>query len=396
MAPNISLRTAILLSIALLAVALAAGTSSAVFLWLLEEVTRIHSHTPWLVVSLPVVGALVGWLYHWYGRGIENGTDVLYGEVHQPSPSNRIPLRMAPMVLIGTLLTHLGGGSAGREGTAVQMSGALTESIAGLFTSLHRFRRHILLLGVSAGFGSVFGTPIAGAIFALEIVPLPLRMRLRMAVPVLAVGYLAHGVCLAWGIHHTPFPRIEFGAPFMSGLWAVVVGVVASAVAFAFHRMKGGIGRLLAQHVRVPWIRPVVGGCVVSAFIIGFDLRDHSGLSIPLMLVSFSAPVVWYAAIVKVGLTALTLGSGYKGGEVTPLFVMGALMGSALAGLGFEPGPMAAMGMVAVFSAATRTPVASAVMACEVFGWGGLPWYAIACSVAWAVEWVYERTARNQ
>jgi H+/Cl- antiporter ClcA len=364
-------------------IAAAAGSSSALFLWLLDVVTALHQQSAWLVWALPVLGGSVGWLYQRYGQGIDRGAEVLYEQAS--APSTRIPLRMAPMVLVGTLLTHLGGGSAGREGTAVQMSGAITDTMASWFPAVQQHRRWFLLLGIAAGFAAVFGTPLAGAVFALEIIPLTWRERRSHILPAAATAYGAHGVCLAWGIHHTAFPQVIFDAPYHNtALWAIGIGVCAIVVAHGFHRIKGGIENIAVKHIVWPWLRPVVGGSVVVVCFMLFPLRDHAGLSLPLLLQSFTVTIVWYHVIAKVLLTAITLGSGFKGGEVTPLFVMGATMGSALSVFGGTAASMAAMGMAAVFAAATRTPVASTLLACEVFGWEGLPWYAVACGITFA------------
>ncbi len=391
MTPNISLRTAVVFTTSLLAVALAAGTSSALFLWLLEVVSAAHERTTWLVWTLPVLGGIVGYMYQHYGNGVEHGTSLLYEQID--SPTQRLPLRMAPLVLVGTLLTHVGGGSAGREGTAVQMSGVFADVVAGWFQSLRHYRQHLLLLGVAAGFGSVFGTPIAGAIFALEVVAVSWSVRRTMIIPALCTGYVAHVTCMAWGIRHMVFPSVSFDAPYLHlAGWAVVVGVVAVVVALVFERLKRGIGTIFETRISTPWLRPVIGGVVVVAMIHMLHIREHAGLSLSLLQQSFVVSIAWYHVVAKVMLTAVTLGSGFKGGEVTPLFVMGATMGSALSLVSGPVAPMAALGMAGVFAAATRTPLASTILACEVFGWAGLPWYLLACGVAARIPNVQRNT----
>jgi len=391
MLPSAILITAAAWLFATVAIAIIAGSSSALFLWLLDSVTTTQLAMPWLLFLLPIGGGLVGWLYQRFGGDVAHGTEVLYTQVAQPT--QQLPFRMAPLVFVGTLVTHLAGGSAGREGTAVQVSGVIADSVGSWLTVLRRHRRALLVIGIATGFASVFGTPLAGGFFALEVVRVPWRERARLIVPLLLAAYAAHFVCLAWGIHHISFPSVGFDAPYpMLLIWALVVGVGAMAVAHTFHWMKGGIGTLSERWIAIPWLRPAAGGVVIAACIAGLNLWEHAGLSLPLLLQSFVVSVAWYHVVAKVSLTALTLGSGFKGGEVTPLFVIGATMGSTMASLGGNVASMAAMGMVAVFAAATRTPVASAILACELFGWQGLPWYAVACVVGGGWRWARLQT----
>ncbi|MFQ3593110.1 MAG: chloride channel protein [Gemmataceae bacterium] len=341
-----------------------AGTASAVFLLSLDAITALREDQGWLIYFLPVGGLLVGWLYHRFGQQSAAGNNLLIDEIHEPKSG--IPPRMAPLILLTTLLTHLVGGSAGREGTAVQMGGGL----AGTLGRLLRLRdlRVLLMAGISAGFGSVFGTPLAGLIFGLEVLHVG-RMRTDALGPCLAGSLVGDWVCSAWGVKHTHYPIPEPLAlsPLLIGqliLLAVAFGGIAWVFAEATHRLTA-LFRLIAW----PPLRPVLGGVLLIGLITLVGTRDYLGLSLPLLTSSLSGEVVRWAFLWKLVFSVLTLSSGFKGGEVTPLFVIGATLGHSLGVLiGLPPGYAATLGFVAVFGAAANTPLACLMMGIELFG----------------------------
>ncbi|MEN9378283.1 MAG: hypothetical protein RL710_3440, partial [Pseudomonadota bacterium] len=148
-------------------VGLLSGSASALFLLALDAATGYRESHRWIVWLLPVAGFLVGWVYLKIGQGVEAGNNLLIDEIHDPQKV--VPLRMAPLILLSTVISHLFGASVGREGTAVQMGGALADQLTGLFRLRKEDRRILLMAGIAAGFASVFGTPLAGAVFALEV-----------------------------------------------------------------------------------------------------------------------------------------------------------------------------------------------------------------------------------
>ena len=186
-----------------------AGSASALFLWSLDRVTELRWAHAWLLYLLPVVGAAVGWVYHRYGKDSGAGNNLVIEQIH--APGGGVPRRMAPLVLLGTLLTHLCGGSAGREGTAVQMGGSLANAYARLLRIGPEHLPVLLMAGVAAGFGSVFGTPFAGAIFAMEVLVIG-RLQYRAVLPVLVASVVADATCSAWGVGHSQY-HIAFVSP---------------------------------------------------------------------------------------------------------------------------------------------------------------------------------------
>ncbi|HQF54609.1 MAG TPA: chloride channel protein [Fibrobacteria bacterium] len=368
---------------ALALIAILAGSASALFLWLLDVVGGAFGANAWLLLLLPVAGLLSGLAYHRYGSDVEGGNNRILQELHDPK--SYIPLRMAPMVLLGTLATHLCGGSAGREGTAVQMGGALSDQVAKGFGLSGDGRKMALLAGVAAGFSSLFGTPLAGAVFALEFVVVG-HLRLAYLLPCLLASLAADRVCLAWGAHHTHYAVSAFPELSVATFFAALAGGVAFGLAARlFVAVSHGTSRLVKSRIAWAPARPALGGIAVAICIALAGTR-YAGLGVPVISESFVQPVLPWDFLIKLLLTALTVGVGFKGGEVTPLFFVGATLGNALAPVLGLPFPLlAAMGLAAVFGAAANTPLACIVMAMELFGADIGPYAALACVAAlWA------------
>lgn len=379
--------------------AIVIGSGVAFFLWSLDAVTQIRLNNPWLLSLLPLGGVLIFVLYRLAGKQTEKGNNLILEEIHEPSKT--VPFRMAPLVLIATLLTHLFGGSAGREGTAVQMGGSLADSLAKPFGISPEDRKILLLCGMAAGFGSVFGTPLTGAIFAVEVLFVG-RILHTALIPCLLASILGDISCQWWGLGHTKYAIATGTIPALHanniGSWAsilpqvILLGIAAGLASNAFssltHRIKTTATALLGP----TWMVPAVGGIIIIllSFIPGND--DYLGLGVwnpnPAAVTissSFSAdgaaPFSWAW---KLLFTAITIGMGFKGGEVTPLFFIGATLGNSLAVLGGAPVDlMAALGFIAVFAAATNTPIACTIMGIELFGGDYLIYYAIACFTAY-------------
>jgi H+/Cl- antiporter ClcA len=378
----------------------AVGSAVALFLSVLDVATDLRFEYPLLLWSLPVAGAGIGWLYATCGKSVEAGNNLIVDEIHEPGGG--VPLRMAPLVLIATVVTHLCGGSAGREGTAVQMGGSLAGGLARLIPGLNRNDTSTLLMaGVAAGFGGVFGTPVAGAIFALEVLAIG-RIASAAILPCLIAAIASDRACAAWGILHTPYrlaPLLPIDAaagpgPFGWHLLAAAAlgGVVFGLASVLFAELTHGLHGLFERYIRWPIVRPVVGGCMVIALVATLGTREYLGLGVTspdpgdVTIVSAfrqGGADVW-SWWWKIVFTAVTLGSGFKGGEVTPLFFVGASLGNTLAVLiGAPVGFMAALGFVSVFAGATNTPIACTVMAVELFGGEHVLFYAVSCVLAY-------------
>jgi len=359
------------------------GAASALFLFALQRATDFRAgHEP-IVYGLPIAGLVVGWVYERYGRSIAGGANLIIDTIHDEGP--RLPLRMAPMVLVGTVLTHLFGGSAGREGTAVQMGASLADRAfryAGLSGAL---RRQVLAAGVAGGFGSVFGTPVAGALFGLEFV-VQGRLEYAALLPALTAAVIGDMTTRALGITHSAYPVPEALAlsPLRLGKW-LVFAIALSLATRVFVELTHYLKAQGAQRIpRLP-LRMFTGGLAVVVLWRLSGTNDYLGLGVPTILRAFSdehLPV--YAFALKIVFTAVTLGAGFLGGEVTPLFFVGAALGNVLArALGLPLAMGAGVGLAAVFAAAAKTPLALSVMAVELLGASLFPHAAIVCALCY-------------
>jgi H+/Cl- antiporter ClcA len=349
------------------AIGILAGTSSALLLTALEWATawrESHQDVIWL---LPLGGFLSGLIYHYWGSSVEAGNNLLLEEIHNPQTT--IPLRMAPLVLVGTTISHLFGASAGREGTALQMSAALTDRLAYILRLNGIDRRIILTAGISSGFASVFGTPLAGMLFGLEVIAFG-KFRYEGLFACAIAAIVGDRVTLLWGLEHTVYKvSIVPQLTYWGLLSSIAAGIIFGIVARIFATLTHSIGTYFKTKIDYPPFRPAIGGVLVALATEIVGNTKYIGLGIPSIVSAFHTSLPPWDFAAKIGFTALTLGSGFKGGEVTPLFYIGATLGNALSPLLGLPAPLlAGMGFVGVFAGAANTPLASTLMAIELFG----------------------------
>ena len=347
---------------------LACGAGSAAFLLVLDRATRFREAHERIVYALPLAGLVIGAAYQRWGHSVRRGSDLVVDAMR--NHDLRIPKRMAPMVLAGTIATHFFGGSAGREGTAVQMGASMADAIATRVGISGAARKPWIVAGVAGGFGSVFGTPLAGALFGIEVGGLRRAEYIALA-PALIAALLGDWVTRHLGVTHTSYPAL---APFALGplsvgklcVIGVVMGLTATTFVEATHRAK----HWLEARVSHLGLRMFLGGAIIVALWKLVGTSDYLGLSIPLLVRAFSDPTLWaWAFAAKLVFTSVTLGTGFLGGEVTPLFVIGATLGSVMARLmGLPIALGAGAGIAAVFGAAANTPLALSLMAVELLG----------------------------
>ncbi|SEF83861.1 H+/Cl-antiporter ClcA [Flavobacterium urumqiense] len=363
-------------------IGLFSGTASAFFLVALEWVTLIREHNNWIIWLLPIGGLIIGLGYYYLGQEVVKGNNLLLEEYE--NPQHTIPLKMAPLVLIGTLITHLFGGSAGREGTAVQMGGAIADQFTNLFKLDNSERKTILILGISAGFASIFGTPLAGALFALEVLYFS-KINFKSTVLSFFTAYAAYFTVELCRVKHTHYiipivPEITL----INLLWTILVSLLFGLAAMLFSRSTHFWQTLFLKTIPFPPLRPFIGGIILAITIYFIGTTKYIGIGIPTIVDAFSTPNNSYDFLIKILFTGFTLGAGFKGGEVTPLFFVGATLGSALSVV--VPLPialLAGMGFVAVFSGATHTPIACTVMGMELFGVESGIFIGTACLIAY-------------
>lgn len=320
-------------------------------------------------------------------------------EIHEPGGG--VPRRMATLVYLGTILTHLFGGSAGREGTAVQIGGSISSMLAGPLKLDEKDTRIILIAGIAAGFGAVFGTPFTGAIFALEVLAIG-RIQYDAIIPALLASILADLSFSLWGLGHTHYSILftesatYFDNPVKVDPVLMLKIIVASAAfglaGYLFGELTHRIKEVASKTIKNPYLVPMVGGFVVIAITFMYGNYDYNGLGVYAyreggvsILSSFEeGGAQVFSWLQKLVLTAVTLGTGFKGGEVTPLFFVGSTLGNVLGELMNAPiDLLAGLGFIAVFAAATNTPLACTIMGVELFGGENLLYYAVACFIAY-------------
>lgn len=362
------------------------GAASAGFLISLDLVTGFREQHIGIICLLPVGGLLTGLLYHYYGKDVEAGNNLLIDTIHDPQKA-RISFKMAPFVYVGTLITHIFGGSAGREGTALQMAGSIADQFTKPFRLSAPDRSALIIAAVAGGFGSVFGTPLAGALFGLEFFLIG-RIRYHALFPAVITAVIADAVTKYLGAHHTPYvidiiPALSFA----NILYAVVAGVMFGCCAATFSKLMHKTGKIFRQVIPYAPLRPFAGGILVAAAVFLMGTTRYIGLGIPVIADSFNEQLPAWDFALKMAFTVVTLAAGFKGGEVTPLFFIGATLGNALGYfIPLPTGLLAGMGFVAVFAGATNTPIACTVMAMELFGSECALYVGIACVVSYLVS----------
>jgi H+/Cl- antiporter ClcA len=366
------------------------GTASAILLASLTLATNLRERHIWLIFFLAPAGWSVGLMYKYLGQSVEGGNNLILEQVHDPQEV--IPVRMTPLILIGTFMSHLFGGSAGREGTAIQTGASLADQLTRPLRLSPIDRRILLMAGISAGFASVFGTPLAGAVFGIEVLAIG-KLSYDAIAPCFIAAFIGDLVTREWanyipGVHHTIYRVTEVPPLTVSSIiYAGISGVAFGLVGMAFAKLTHTVSHTARRFVARSELRPVIGGLIVTTavFAIGYSRTSrYIGLGIPTIQAAFQKKLPVYDFAAKFLFTSITLGTGFKGGEVTPLFYIGSTLGNALSRIiPLPPSLLAGMGFVAVFAGAANTPLASTFMAFELFGAEAGAYAGIACVVSY-------------
>ncbi|MET3113310.1 H+/Cl- antiporter ClcA [Pedobacter sp. CG_S7] len=381
-------------------VSIVIGSIIAFFLWLLHAAILFRFNHYWLLYLLPLAGLLIHFIYQYLGKSAEKGNNLILEQINEQGGA--VPKRMAPIIFITTIITHLFGGSAGREGTAVQIGGSIASLYGRWFKLKGIDMRMILTAGVAAGFGAVFGTPLTGAVFAIEVLTIG-RIKYDALLPALIAAVVADMTVNAWNIPHVhyqiaPLPQAPYLMLDLFRFNILLVGkVIISAAAFGlasflFAAMVYEIKAITQKLFKHKWLIPVFGGLVIIGLTLLIGKPDYLSLGVdaeyPGAVTISSAfqaggSQTW-SWLWKTIYTTVTLGTGFKGGEVTPLFYIGATLGNTLATFLDAPVSLfAALGFIAVFAGATNTPLACTFMGVELFGGEHALLFAIACFTAY-------------
>lgn len=364
------------------------GTVASLFGHALLFVNAWRGGHPAIVLALPLSGLLIVALYRGTRNTDDKGTNTVIASIHS---SVQIPFRMAPLIFISTVITHLCGGSAGREGAALQLGGSIAGKLGKALRLNDRDRNLIIMCGMSAGFSALFGTPLAATIFSMEVVSVGI-MHYSALVPCASAAMIAHFVAQGFRIPPEVFPvacdAITVSGFFRIVLFAALAGLVSILFCMILHRTE----QLYKKYLKNPYIRAAAAGLlvVILAAALGTDQYLGSGMGIIEHIFHHREAAAPLAFLLKMIFTALTLGGGFKGGEIVPSLTIGAAFGSCLAAvLGLPLELVAACGMVGVFCGVTNSPITSLLLAFELFGFAGMPYYLVTVAVSYMISGRY-------
>lgn len=355
------------------------GVVGAYFARSITFVTELRTNHPWILYLLPFIGLLIVFIYKFEKQG--GGTNLVLESVQE---GKTIPFRMAPMIFAATVLTHFGGGSAGREGAALQLGGSIAQAIGKMFKLNEKNTKIMIMCGMAAGFSALFGTPLAATVFAIEVVTVGV-IQYSALVPCTVASLTAFEVAKLCGGHAEAFPVHNIPEFALKG--ALLIGILAllcALLSVVFCKTLHGAEHLYKKYIKNPYIRIFVGGVLVIILAKVFGTTDYLGGGMNIVERAVEGEVVWAAFILKLLFTAVSLGAGFKGGEIVPTLFVGGTFGCLFGQLvGFSPSLCAACGMIALFSAVTNSPLASLVLGFELFGFEGMPYYLIAIAIGY-------------
>ena len=363
------------------------GAASTLFSFTLKAVTAYRKAHDWIFLLLPLSGLVIVFLYEKLGKE-DGGTNQVLSTVRS---RDDVPILSAPLIFITTALTHLTGGSAGREGAAIQLGGSIANQL-GRWIHLDEEDRHVIVMcGMSAAFSALFGTPMAAAVFALEVVSVGV-MYYAALMPCMIASLVASGFAAGMGVtpesfHVTDIPVITIE----SGLKMGVVALGCAVVSIVFCIALNGAAGLYVKWFKNKYVRVVAGACLVIAVTFMLRTNEYMGAGAELIerAVEYGQADT-FAFFWKMVLTALTMRAGFRGGEIVPSFCIGATFGCVMGNLmGISPSICAACGMAAVFCGVTNCPITSILIAFEMFGFKGVSFYLIAVSISYAASGYY-------
>lgn len=356
------------------------GIISFVFLKMLGLSSVFREFFPYCIWFLPLSGMLTAFVYKRYGGESSKGNNLI---IQSANEGVKVPKRLAFLTFIFTLLTHFSGGSAGREGTAVQIGGTLTSNVADKLGFKNEDRKIIIFSGLSAAFGSVFGTPLAGAFFGMEVCCIG-QLSVSAVIPCFLSSYLANAVTLLLGATHevhkiSAIPSLDIKSVLVFISASILFGLIGKLFALGVKYLKLIYAKIFKNTV----LSALIGSVIVVLLIVLLNLNEYEGLSTWQQTTAFEGNANWYDMPVKFILTTLTLGAGFQGGEVTPLFDIGASFGGWYANMfGIEPSFLAAIGLICVFGSAANTPITTIMLGIELFGAEAVPYFVFASLIS--------------
>jgi H+/Cl- antiporter ClcA len=360
------------------------GLCGSAFYLGMSYVTDLRAAHQWLIFLLPIGGLIIVGLYHLFHDEKDTGTNLVISAIHS---GDELPVQMAPLIFVSTLITHLFGGSAGREGAALQMGGSIGNSLGKLFRFDEKDKHVLIMCGMSAAFSTLFGTPMAAAIFPMEMVSVGV-MYYNALLPCVISSLVAHGIALTFGVSNELFlidevPTFTVFSAVRISILAVLCALLSILFCVIVHRAEA----LYRRFFQNPYLRVFVGGCIVVLLTLLVGNQDYNGTGIGIIEKCTDGSVRPEAFLLKIIFTAATIGAGYKGGEIVPSFCTGAAFGCLFGNvLGFSPTLCTAVGMTSVFCGVTNSPITSLLISFELFGYDGMPYFLLAISFSYMLS----------
>lgn len=364
------------------------GSVGTLFYFGMSIVTLVRTKNPWIIWLLPIGGLLIVGFYRLLHDEKDSGTNLVLSAIHS---DDELPFRMAPLIFVSTLITHLFGGSAGREGAALQLGGSIGNGIGRLFHFDEKDKHIMIMCGMSAAFSALFGTPMAAAIFSMEVVSVGI-MHYSALVPCVIAALVAHGIASSFGVTAESFPLGKVPAFTVKNaakitLLAILCALVSVLFCIILHQAE----HLYKKFFKNAYVRIFVGGCLVIVLTLLVGDQTYNGAGMPVIAACIkTGTVAWQTFLLKMIFTAVTLGAGYKGGEIVPTFFVGASFGCLFGNLlGFSPVLCTAVGMTAVFCGVTNCPITSLLISFELFGYDAMPYFLLSIAFSYMLSGYY-------
>ncbi len=366
---------------------LAIGAAASFFSACLSFLTTLRMKYDLLILLLPVGGLFIVFLYRVLHEENDTGTNLVLRSIQS---GEHLPLRMAPAIFLSTMVTHLFGGSVGREGAALQFGGSIGAGLGRLFRFDDKDRNIMIMCGMSAAFSALFGTPMAAAIFSMEVISVGI-MHYSALLPCVIASLTARYTAMFFGIpaEHFDVPLIPSFNPAGFGLTialAALCALIGSVFCILLHKGEGFMKRLFKN----PYLRIVVGGSVIVGLTFLVGHQTYNGTGVDVIRICFSSSMPWYTFLMKMLFTVITISAGYKGGEIIPSLFIGAAFGDLFSSLIVLPSALcSAVGMCALFCAVTNCPITALLISFELFGFEGMPYFLVAVAVSYVVSGYY-------
>ena len=362
----------------------ACGLVGAAFYYVVSFVTAARQAHGWLLFCLPLAGLFIVWSYRVLGMENDSGTNQIIASVRS---GEKPPLRLALLIFVSTALTHLTGGSAGREGAALQIGGSVAASIGRLLRLGERNMNLIVMCGMSAVFTALFGTPLSATVFSLEVVSVGI-VHYSALFPCLLASLVTTGVTRMLGVHPEGYvlmggPALDWQFMLRTGLLAIACALLSMAFCVLMHKTN----HLYKKYLPNQYLRVLAGAAILIVLTLMVGSRDYNGAGGNVIEAALAGHAVPYAFLLKMLFTAVTLGAGFRGGEIVPTFFVGATFGCAAAPLlGLDPAFGGAIGMIALFCGVTNCPLASIFLSIELFGSSHVLFFALACALSYLLS----------